>query len=163
MTLFTPRQRVIQAAHSWLGTPYHHLANVKGVGVDCAMLLVEVYKSAGLISLDLDPRPYSPEWHLHRGEEKFLGWLLQYGQEIATPRSGDVAVWKFGRAFSHGAVVVSDFENNDATIVHAYKDARVVTLGNLSEALLASRARKFFAIKGIDNGMDAMILSQRDA
>lgn len=142
----TPRELVVAAAHSWLGTPYHHCANVKGVGVDCAMLLVEVYKSAGLIPLDLDPRPYSPEWHKHRDEEAFLGWLKDCGDELDTPIAGDVVVWKFGRAYSHGGIVVGE----GGEIIHAYKDARIVTLGNMSEGLLATQQHKFFKVRGID-------------
>ena len=43
------RAAVVAAARSWIGTPYHHAADVKGVGVDCAMLLVRVYSDLGLI------------------------------------------------------------------------------------------------------------------
>ena len=45
------RVAVVAAARSWLGTPYHHAADVKGRkgGVDCAMLLVRVYCDLGLV------------------------------------------------------------------------------------------------------------------
>jgi len=29
------RKQIVEEAHSWLGTPYHHFAMVKGAGVDC--------------------------------------------------------------------------------------------------------------------------------
>ncbi|MDO6044547.1 hypothetical protein Q4P48_08410 [Neisseria gonorrhoeae] len=43
------RARIVEEARSWLGTPYHHHAMVKGAGVDCAMLLVAVYGAVGLL------------------------------------------------------------------------------------------------------------------
>lgn len=60
--------------------------------------------------------------------------------------SGDVVVWKFGRAYSHGGIVIGD----SGEIIHAYKDARIVTVGNMSEGLLARQAKKYFRIRGIE-------------
>ena len=53
------RAAVVAAARAWIGTPYHHMADIKGVGVDCAMLLVRVYCDLGLVE-HFDPRPYTP-------------------------------------------------------------------------------------------------------
>ncbi len=33
---------VVRTARTWLGTPYHHQGRLKGVGVDCAGLLIGV-------------------------------------------------------------------------------------------------------------------------
>jgi cell wall-associated NlpC family hydrolase len=140
------RQQLIDEAHTWLRTPYHHLGNVKGVGVDCAMLLCEVYKAVGLAPQDLDPRPYAPQWHLHKDEEAFLGWIKDFGTLVNIPLAGDVVLWKFGRAYSHGGIVIDD----QGGIIHAYQEAGIVTLGNCSEGILAARASKFFRIKGIE-------------
>lgn len=140
------RAQVVQEARSWLGTPYHHQAAIKGAGVDCAMLLVCVYKAAGLVPADLDPRPYSPDWHMHRGEELFLGWLERCGERVDLPRAGDVAVWRFGRTYSHGAVVTSD----DGEIVHALMAAGLVTLGHVRETELAQRQAQYWRVRGVD-------------
>lgn len=80
--------KIVSEARSWLGTPWHHMGDehavaIKGVCVDCAMLLVEVFKAAGLVPLGFDPRPYSMQWHLHRDEVS-----------IHTPRAG-------GRPLNH--------------------------------------------------------------
>ena len=76
----TPQQDVIvAAAQRWLGTPYHHAADVLGVGVDCAMLIVRVY-------CDLGWRPRSIRARIRatgtctRSEERFLGWIKQYAR-----------------------------------------------------------------------------------
>jgi NlpC/P60 family putative phage cell wall peptidase len=138
------REQVLAEARTWLGTPYHHQAQIKGVGVDCAMLLIAVYFACGLIPA-IDPRPYSPEWMLHRDEEKFLDWLEQYGTETDSPQPGDVLVWRFGRTYSHGAILM----DADGTIVHAYQQARCVTLGNRNESELAVRKMKSYCVQGL--------------
>ena len=68
----------------WIGTPYHHAADVKGHGVDCAMLLVRVYCDLGFVE-PFDPRPYTRDWILHRNEEQYLGFLLARAKEVRSP------------------------------------------------------------------------------
>ena len=106
MTEHQERQRVVEIAHTWLRTPYHHKARVKSAGVDCLTLLAEVYTEAGLIESPAIPH-YPQDWHCHRDEERYLEGLLQYTKEIAgPPLPGDIVVWKIGRCFSHGAIVI---------------------------------------------------------
>ncbi len=77
--------RVVAAARAWIGTPYHHAADVKGQGgVDCAMLLVRVYCDLGLVE-PFDPRPYTRDWMLHRDEERYLGFLLARARMVERP------------------------------------------------------------------------------
>ena len=80
------RAAVVAEARSWIGTPYHLGADVKGAGVDCAMILVRVFCDLGLVA-PFDPRPYSNDWHLHRGEEVYLGLLLARSREVARTES----------------------------------------------------------------------------
>lgn len=97
-------EQLCAEARSWLDTPYHHAGAVKETGVDCAMLLVRVFVDTGLVP-PFDPRPYPPDWHLHRSAERFLGWIDQFAQRVDAPRPGDVALFKFGRCVSHGGIV----------------------------------------------------------
>ena len=41
------REKIVAEARSWIGTPYHNCADIKGVGVDCGMLLVRVFVDLG--------------------------------------------------------------------------------------------------------------------
>lgn len=116
------RAAVVAAARDWIGTPYHHMADLKGVGVDCAMLLVRVYCDLGLVE-PFDPRPYPRDWHLHRADERYLAALLARSHEVATPRPGDVALIRYGRCYSHGGVVT---RAAPLTVVHAFYPAGVV-------------------------------------
>ena len=95
---------VVTEARSWIGTPYHHAADVKGHGVDCAMLLVRVYCDLGLVE-PFDPRPYTRDWFLHRSEERYLGFLLGARTRFAMPGLGDIVLFRIGRCFAHGGIV----------------------------------------------------------
>lgn len=136
------RNKIVKEAESWLGTPYHHEGMVKGAGVDCAMILVAVYKELGLIPLDVDPRPYPHDWHLHRNAERYLNSLLQYSREVHKPDVGDVVLWKFGRTYSHGGIYVGD-----GRIIHSYI-GRGVVLDDINQAELAGREVKYFSLIG---------------
>lgn len=138
------RQAIASEANTWLGTPYHHHGRLRGVGVDCAMLLAEVFHTLGLAPA-LDPGHYPPDWHLHRGDELFLRWVQRAGAlEVPQPRLGDVGVWRFGRTYSHGGIVVGTAPV--PLLVHAYIDARRVTQCALDEAPLAGRPVRWFTL-----------------
>ena len=111
------RNLVVKVARSWHGTPYHTGGRVKGPrgGVDCLTVLAEVFREAGLVERVAIPY-YPPDWHLHRDTERHLDGLLKFTRPIdGTPRPGDIALWKFGRCFSHGAIVI-----NWPIVMHAY-------------------------------------------
>ena len=118
------RRAVVASARSWLGTPYHHAADVKGRngGVDCAMLLVRVYCDLGLVT-PFDPRPYTRDWFLHRNEERYLGFLLARSHEVRSPREGDIVLFRIGRCYGHGGVVS---RAEPLAVVHAFANARCV-------------------------------------
>ena len=64
----------------------------------------EVYAAVGLIE-PFDPRPYPPDWMLHRADERFLGFLFDRSHQVEKPEVGDVMMLRVGRAFAHGAIV----------------------------------------------------------
>jgi cell wall-associated NlpC family hydrolase len=133
---------------TWLGTPHHHHARVKGVGVDCAQLLCAVYEACGCVP-HIDPGNYADDWHLHRGEEVFIEWLEKAGaREVQVPAPGDVAVFGYGRAYSHGAVVVDGPAARN--VVHSYL-GRGVVLSRLDEEPLQGRTSRFWSMKTVWN------------
>lgn len=159
------RAAVVAEARSWLRTPYHHMGRVKGAGVDCATLLAEVYARTGVIAPVSIPY-YPPDWHLHRDAERYLGFVLDYAQEISCvaqasaesrrepsceAKPGDLALWRFGRCFSHGAIVI-----DWPLVIHAYagrgcvlEDAACARwLSQLGErGAVRARPLKFFRLK----------------
>lgn len=116
------RKQVVDEAMTWISTPYHHLADVKGAGVDCAMLLRNIYCGLSLVPM-FDPRPYSPQWYFHHDEERYLGWVKKYCDPVEIAKPADLALYKFGRCVAHGAIVISD-----SLMVHAYEPSGCVEL-----------------------------------
>lgn len=138
------RARVVAEARSWKGTPYHHAADVKGAGCDCAMLLVRVFIDLGFVER-FDPRPYVKDWHMHRSDEKYLGFLLERAHQVETPKPGDVILFKIGRCYAHGGIVTNP---EPLTIVHAFASANCVLEDDITRvANLAERLplAKFFS------------------
>lgn len=136
------RAAVVTEAIAWLGTPYHHRARLKGVGVDCAQLVLGVYAGVGLIEA-FDTGDYPPDWHLHRDGERYLTVVQSLAVEIdpADIQPGDVLLFKFGRAFSHGAIVTAWPQ-----VVHANRKDGAVILGDaLRDADLTGRPMKAFS------------------
>ena len=124
MTPELQRQAVIDEAMTWLRTPYHHNARVKGAGTDCAQFPAAVYEAAGVIS-HVEPE-YPHDWHLHRNAEVYLDWAEKLDATeipVEAARPGDFIIWKFGRTFSHGAIFV-----DPPLIIHASAPAQMVTL-----------------------------------
>ncbi len=104
------RQKVVEIAKTWIGTPYLSNAMVRGPrgGVDCAMILVGVYREAGWIPQDFDPRPYPPHWHLHKQEEKYLSFVRLFASEIQEKDllPADVVLFQVSRLFAHAVIVI---------------------------------------------------------
>lgn len=165
------RAAVVAEARRWLRTPYHHMGRVKGAGVDCATLLAEVYALAGVVPPVAIPY-YPPDWHLHRDAERYLGFVLEHAIELSAvssqlsatkaqpkadspeliaPFPADIALWRFGRCFSHGAIVI-----DWPLVIHAYAGKGCV-LEDASHArwlaqrgergTLSPRPIKFFRLK----------------
>ena len=140
MNEHTARQAIIAEARSWIGTPYLHQGRVKGVGVDCAMLLLEVYERAGLIphltltEVIADPATqiakYPPDWMLHRDEERYLEIVERFARRVpecglkSAPMNGDIALYRWGRTISHGAII-----DRWPRIIHAYSRSGQVEYG----------------------------------
>jgi cell wall-associated NlpC family hydrolase len=101
------RTCVVAEARTWLGTPYHHMARVKGAGVDCGQILAAVYEAAGVIG-HIDTGAYPHDWHMHRSDEMYLSRIEEIARRIdGPPKPGDICLFRFGRCISHGAIVIA--------------------------------------------------------
>jgi hypothetical protein len=138
------RRAIVCAARSWVGTPYHPQGDLKGIGVDCGMLLVRVFVDTGLCE-PFDPRPYADDWYLHRAEERYLGFIFDRTREVAAALPGDVVVFRYGRCYAHGGVVTIAAP---LTIVHAFQPSGRVLEEDVAGNLMLSapqRRPKFFS------------------
>lgn len=148
------RQAVVAEARSWLRTPYHHRAHVKGGGVDCAYLILEAFVGAG-VHPRFDPGRYNHDWHLHRSEERYLSVVEEHMARIDDTEApfaqrpefsaepGDVLMWRLGRTFSHGAIVT-----RWPWIIHSYFPARMVEEVDLRGTPMAVRPMRAYSYWG---------------
>jgi cell wall-associated NlpC family hydrolase len=122
-------------AEAWLLTPWVHRGAVKGACVDCGNLLIEIYSAAGLIP-KLDPIGYSRDWMMHNDSSRFLEYVERFCEPTKLPEPGDVALFKFGRCISHGAIML-DYP----AMIHAYAPAKCVTRDTLESPISSRLAR----------------------
>jgi len=143
MTEDESRARIVEVAKSWLNTPFHDCAGIKGVGVDCAYLPVCVLNESGL---KLIPKPpeYATQMMLHSDEELYLQLILRYMREIteAEVKPGDFVLYRVGRTFSHGAIV-AEWPN---FVIHPVRDRGVIGSHGTEEGFLRRRPRRYFSL-----------------
>lgn len=141
---YLQRKRVIEEAYTWIGTGFHHQGNVKGVGVDCAQFLLQVYYAAGILESLPKLEHYSADWHIHKDEERYLKTMLQFPtiEILNKPQFGDIAIFKFARTFSHSAIVI-----DWPTCIHAYVGRRVEVIDITKDSQFINRSIRFFTCK----------------
>jgi NlpC/P60 family putative phage cell wall peptidase len=65
------REAIVKAARSWLGTPYHHQASLKGAGADCLGLIRGIWRE--LYGPEPEAMPaYTRDWGDATGAETLL-------------------------------------------------------------------------------------------
>jgi NlpC/P60 family putative phage cell wall peptidase len=105
------RMRVVDITRTWIGTPYHHQASLRGVGTDCFGLVRGVWRE--LYDLDADPEtmpPYSWDWAEARDDETMLAAAKRHMTEVPVGdgQAGDVALFRFKEAYNakHSVILV---------------------------------------------------------
>ena len=97
------RERLRTLIESWVGTPFHAFAALKGVGVDCVHLAAEIYREAGHLEGYRFP-VYTLDAGQHAGRSVLLEWLdacpkfqrIEAGGEV-----GDLFCFRLGRCAHH--------------------------------------------------------------
>lgn len=147
------RALVVAEARRWLGTPYHHRAALLDIGIDCAQLLLQAFAGCGLID-HFEPDVYTCDWHLHRGEEKYLSVVESYAPCITgdderclkdrgkdySLQPGDIMLWRVGRTLSHSAIVTEW-----PFIIHSYLPAMIVEEVDVTNTPMSIRPMRAFS------------------
>lgn len=136
------RAAIVAEARSWVGTPWHHGARVKGAGVDCAQLLIMTYAAVGLIQ-NYKPAPYPQDWHLHRVEPIFLNELLGHCAPVDEGKPGDIVMFKFGKQLAHGAILAQP-----GVVIHAWRTEGRVTLSEIGRSPLGRKLGGYYTWRG---------------
>lgn len=115
------RARIIGIARSWVGTPYHHQASVRGAGCDCLGLVRGVYRELCGEEPEIMP-PYTPDWAEAQGRETLLTGARRHLRERAANEAipGDILIFRLRKAAmaKHMAILVTP-----DTMVHAIERA----------------------------------------
>lgn len=135
------RSRILVEALTWLNTPYHHQARVKGIGVDCAQLVAGVAENVFDRLKPINIEVYSVEWHMHNREEKMCDIIESFGcssKPLEDRIPGDILTFQFGRVQSHMGILM-----NDERFIHARLDIGKVVINQLSGDWLARLGRVY--------------------
>ena len=109
-----PSKRIalLTEAATWVGTPFHPRADVKGKGVDCVSLAAALYRATGLLG-KFEPPQYSIEGGMHLDDsiiEDYVRRLpeFQLMPELTWPlaRPGDLLLFRIGRIPYHVGVML---------------------------------------------------------
>jgi hypothetical protein len=107
------------------------------------MFPLAVYQECGVLPREYRPPQDSVQWHLHRNEELYLNEIEKFVTETdAPPQPADFIVFRFGRTFSHGAIVV-----DWPIVIHAYIPHGVLLSDALRDGELLGRERKSFEMR----------------
>lgn len=117
------RARIVATARTWIGTPYHHQASVKGVGADCLGFVRGVWRER--CGFDVAGHAnYTRDWAEASGIEAMLYGARAHLTEIEVTEiePGDVIVFRLRRGVvaKHAAIVASP-----TTMIHAMEGCPV--------------------------------------
>ena len=115
---------VITVARSWLGTPYHDQASLRGVGCDCLGLARGVWRE--VVGLEPFPiPPYSRDWGETGPREVLADGARQMMPEVPVQLAGSGALILFRmmpRAIAKNVGILTGPD----TFLHAYERLGVI-------------------------------------
>lgn len=143
----TIRDKIIAEARSWIGTPYHHQASVKGVGCDCLGLVRGVWR--GIFGEEPEQPPaYSPDWAEAMGHETLNEAAGRHMVPVALGaiRPGDVLLFamKDHSPAKHCAVMSAP-----GCMIHAIESHPVAEVSLWNSQRAGRRLRFAFAFPGL--------------
>lgn len=126
---------IVAEARTWLGTPFHHQARLKGKGCDCLGLIVGVVDTLGLEDANgkklaaYDEVTYSREPDGAYLTAKLTGLLDEV--PAAEARAGDLALFRIRENPQHLAIL-TDYEGG-LGMIHSFAPSRRVVEHRLDD------------------------------
>lgn len=143
------RQELCNEARTWEGTKWQHQAMVKGVGVDCAMLIAGIAINVGLVEKSLLKKvpSYPMQWHINQDFPLLEKIMTDFGcvkKDDLEFEPGDIVVFQFGRVPSHLGMVL-----DDKLMIHAYQGTLGKTVINSISGQWIDRLRSVYTLPGV--------------
>lgn len=113
------RAAIIAEARTWIGTPYHHQASVKGAGCDCLGLVRGVWRVVYGTEPE-EPPPYSRDWAEAHRQETLADAAGRHMRPVLFPdmQPGDVLLFALNeRAPAKHCAILAERER----MVHSYE------------------------------------------
>lgn len=124
------RSTIVAQTRGWIGTPYHHQASLRGIGVDCIGLVRGIFRDVVGTETEVIPC-YGPDWAEVTGEETLIAAARRHLVEtpVHAARSGDVLIFRYRDRYlaKHAAILIGSNTSplSTASIIHAIEGARV--------------------------------------
>ena len=135
------RDDVVQEARDWIGTPFKHQGRLKGVGIDCAGLIIGVAHALQLSTFDYTSYSHLPDGiTLRRLLTTHLCPILSYQAQ-----AGDIVLMRFDAQPQHVGILSPE------GIIHAYAQVRRC-VEHRFDTLWQSRLVSAYAYPALGNG-----------
>ena len=118
---------VVEAARSWVGTPYVHRASLKGVGADCLGLLRGIWRD--VLACEPEAVPvYSADWIDPTGSETLWAACARHMRDkpVSEDMSGDILLFRMRDRSVAKHLGVQARTGPQGSFVHAYSGHGVV-------------------------------------
>lgn len=121
------RTDIIKCAKSFLGTLYHHQGRVKGSGIDCVGLIIEVAKELNLSTYDIDG------YNLIGDGVNLLEEFVSQCVPTAEPEPGDILVFTIDGVPRHCGIMSTlsfgrePWQNHCYSVIHSARAYKGVT------------------------------------
>lgn len=133
----TTAAEVIVEARTWIGTPFRHQGRKKGVGVDCAGLVIGVARTLGLSDADYIGYGRQPAGGL------LPRLLAEHLDAIAAPEPAAVVLMAFGREPQHLGILT-----DVGTLIHAYESIAACVEHRFAD-VWGARVRAAYRFRGL--------------
>lgn len=110
------RDEIVAEARTWIDTPFQHQARVKGLGVDCAGVVIEVGKALGL--LDYTEQGYARQPNPERMGSLLEEHLVRIDKEDVMP--GDIYWMRFIEPMH--LAIATELGDGRTGVIHAYSN-----------------------------------------
>ena len=132
------REQIIAEARTWIGCPFHHQGRLKGVGADCAGVVIGTANALGLTDFDTVAYARQPDG---AAMQKVLDEQM-HKISFAEIQYGDVILFCFDKDPQHVGFYT------DIGLLHSYAQVKKCIETSLDETWI-KRIRGVYRFKGI--------------